>query len=168
MPSRVKEFYVHDLNTKRLTLDGTAFTSSAAELNILTGVTATAAELNLNDGVVASATFTIGAETASRTVAIQLKDAAGADMAIRTSLFAYLSDDANGDTVAATAPSGGVAAGTDGVLIPVVAGKAFQLVSEADGDIDVVITEEATDTWYLVLVLPSGKLTASAAIAFTA
>ena len=165
--AKIREVIAREVNVDRLKIDSVEVTATAAQLNTMATTTATPAELNLLDGVVASATFTIGAETASRTVAIQLKDAAGADMAIRSSVFAYLSDDANGDSVAATAPSGGVAAGTDGVLIPMVAGKAFMLVSEADGDIDVAITEEATDTWYLVLVLPSGKLTVSAAIAFT-
>jgi hypothetical protein len=100
-------------------------------------------------------------------VTIQLKDAAGTDLAVRGSVFAYLSDDANGDAVAATAPDGGVAIGTDGLAIPVVADKAFTLVSEADGDIDLTITESGADTWYLILVMPDGKLVASDAITFT-
>ena len=112
--------------------------------------------------------FVIGAEAANViNVAIQLKDSAGADLAVRGSVLAYLSDDANGDSIAATAPSGGVAIGTDGLAIPLVAGKAFQLVSEADGDIDLDITEAAADTWFLVLVTPDGKLVASTAITFT-
>ena len=87
-------------------------------------------------------------------------------MAIRGSVFAYLSDDANGDSIAGTAPSANVAIGTDGLLIPVVADKAFQLVSEADGDIDLDIGEAGVDTWYLIIVLPTGKLVASEAITF--
>jgi len=98
-------------------------------------------------------------------VSIQLKDAAGADLAVRGALIAYLSDDANGDSVAGTAPDT-VAIGTDGLAIPLVAGKAFQLVSEADGDIDIDITEDGADTWYLILVLPDGRLVASDAITF--
>jgi hypothetical protein len=99
-------------------------------------------------------------------VAIQLKDSAGADLAVRGSVLAYLSDDAGGDSIAGTAPSGGVAVGTDGLAIPLVAGKAFQLVSEADGDIDLDITEAGADTWYLILVMPDGRLVASGAITF--
>lgn len=116
-----------------------------------------------------SASFTIGTESADAiTVSIQLKDAAGADLAVRGSVFAYLSDDANGDSITGTAPSGGVAVGTDGLAIPVVAGKAWQLVSEADGDIDLVITEAGADTWRLVLVVPDGRLAVSGAITFAA
>jgi hypothetical protein len=111
--------------------------------------------------------FVIGAEGGNAiNVAIQLKDAAGNDLAVRGSVLAYLSDDANGDSVAATAPDGNVAIGTDGVLLPVVADKVFQLVSEADGDIDIDIGESGADTWYLILVMPDGRLVASNAITF--
>lgn len=113
--------------------------------------------------------FVIGAEGGSPNainVAIQLKDSSGADLAVRGSVFAYLSDDANGDSIAASAPSGGVAIGTDGLAIPVVADKAFQLVSEADGDIDLDITEGGIDTWHLILIMPDGRLVASDAITF--
>jgi len=84
-----------------------------------TQVTATGAELNLVDNQVAAAVMTVGAENGGNTivVGIQLNDAAGAAMATRSSVFAYLSDDANGDSVAATAPNGGVVAGTDGELL---------------------------------------------------
>lgn len=112
------------------------------------------------------ATITVGAEeTDVINVGIQLKDANGNNIAERVSLFAYLSDDANGDSVAGTAPDT-VAIGTDGLAIPLIAGKAFQLTSEADGDIDINITENGADTWYLVLVMPDGSLVVSGAITF--
>lgn len=112
--------------------------------------------------------ITVGAQAEDViNVAIQLKDSAGADLAVRGSILAYLSDDANGDSIAASAPSGGVDIGTDGVAIPLVDGKAFQLVSEADGDIDLDIEESGAATFYLVLVMPDGRLVASEAITFT-
>lgn len=112
--------------------------------------------------VVAGVTFTIGAEiTNARNVKAQLS-AGGA----RAGVLAYLSDDANGDSIVATAPSGGWAIGTDGLLIPLVTNKAAYLVSEADGDIDVTITEVGTKTVYLVIVLPDGSLVVSSAISF--
>lgn len=112
--------------------------------------------------------FTIGAEAANViNVGIQLKDK-GLDVAERVSVLAYLSDDANGDSVAGSAPTT-VAIGTDGVAIPLVAGKCFLLTSEADGDIDIDITLSAgADTWYLVIVLPDGRLVPSGAITFAA
>lgn len=111
-------------------------------------------------------TFTIADEdTNVINVGIQLQDGV-ADLGERASVFAYLSDDANGDSIAGTAPDGGVAVGTDGLAIPVVADKAFQLVSKADGDIDLDIEESGTDTWYLVVITPDGKLHVSDAITF--
>lgn len=165
-------------------LDG--ITSSVSELNILDGVTATAAELNKVDGLTAvtaeldaaadgvangAPTFVVGIETGGNVinVSIQLKDAAGGDVGTRQGVFAYLSDDANGDSIVATAPDSGWAIGTDGLLIPVVASKAAYLVGEADGDIDVNITHAGgAKTCYLILVLPNGKLAASGAITFAA
>jgi len=112
-------------------------------------------------------TIVVGSEGSNAiNVTIQLKTKAGVDLAVRGSVFAYLSDDANGDTIAGTAPDGGVAIGTDGLAIPIVANKAFQLVSEADGDIDITITESSVDTWYLILVMPNGRLVVSDAITF--
>lgn len=134
-----------------------------------TAVSAVAAELNALDAAPLDVDFTIGTEgTNVINVAIQLNDAAGTALATRAAVLAYLSDDANGDSIAATAPDGGWAIGTDGLLIPVVANKAAWLVSEADGDIDVDITESGTDTFYLIVVLPNGKLVASGAITFAA
>ena len=84
-----------------------------------TVITATAAELNLNDNQVAGAVYTIGAEGGNViNVGVQLNDAAAVAMATRSELFGYLSDDANGDSVTATAPDGGISIGTDGLLIP--------------------------------------------------
>ena len=119
-------------------------------------------------GVANNASFTIGAETANAiTVNIQFKDKLK-DVAERVSVTAYLSDDANGDSVAGTAPTS-VAAGTDGVYIPIVAGKCFQLISEADGDMDLVVTlSSGADTWYLILIMPDGSLVASEALTFAA
>lgn len=134
-----------------------------------TAISATAAELNALDAAPLDVDFTIGSEAANViNVGLQLNDAAGTALATRATVLAYLSDDANGDSIAGTAPDGGWAIGTDGLLIPVVANKAAVLVSEADGDIDVNITESGTDTWYLIVVLPNGKLVASAAITFAA
>lgn len=112
------------------------------------------------------ATFVIGVEGSNIiNVGIQLKaDRSGAD-STRRACHAYLSDDANGDSIVATAPSGAVAIGTDGVLFDYGAAKKhFLLVSESDGDIDINITEAGVKTLYLVLVLgnrlvPSGAIT---------
>jgi hypothetical protein len=154
-----------------LNIDGSPVEVAPVAVDEITDVDATAAELNTLDGApAATTTIGVGAETGGDTitVTIQLKDANDADLATRATVFAYLSDDANGDSIAGTAPSGGVAINTDGLLIPVVANKAFYLTSEADGDIALDIVEAAGDTWYLILVLPNGLLKASGAITFGA
>lgn len=67
-----------------------------------------------------SAGFTVGTEASDTIkVTIQLKDSAGSDMAVRSSVLAYLSNDANGDSICTTAPAGGCAIATDGLLVPV-------------------------------------------------
>jgi len=117
----------------------------------------------------AKSTIAVGAESNDIIkVTVQLKDAANANLDVRASVFAYLSDDANGDSIVATAPSGGWAIATNGLLIPVVADKAAQLVSESNGLVDINITETGTKTFYLILVLPDGTLKASGAITFAA
>jgi len=125
------------------------------------------ASLGATAGKAADASFVVGSEAGNViNVAIQLKDADGEDLAARANVYAYLSDDANGDSIAGTAPDGGVAIGTDGIADPITAGKSFRLGSEADGDIDLNITESGADTWYLVVVLPDGSLKVSGAITF--
>lgn len=133
--------------------------------NLLTKGVAQAGHMEWSD-----VSFTVGAEVDnSINVAIQLKNGIGGNRSERTAVFAYLSDDANGDSIAGTAPDGNVAIGTDGVLIPVVADKAFYLISESDGDIDLDIgLTTGADTWYLVVVLPNGDLKVSGAITFAA
>jgi len=118
--------------------------------------------------LVSNATFVIGAETANViNVAIQLMSGQE-EVARKVALNAYISSNADGSTLVATAPTT-VAIAVDGVLIPLIAGKSFLLVSEADGDIDINITLSAgAATYFLVLVLPDGTLRISGAISFLA
>ena len=115
------------------------------------------------------AKFTVGVEGSDAiNVAVQLKDRNnGNELAERVGLAWYLSSDANGDAIAA-APSGGIAIGTDGLLLEWTNNVSGLVVSEADGDIDVTLTEAGAGTWYLVLVAPDGKLLVSGAITFAA
>ena len=118
------------------------------------------------------AVLTVGAEGAGSiiNVAVQLVDRDnGNEVAERIGLFGYLSDDAYGNSVVSSAPDGGWAIGTDGLLIPVVANKAAMFTTENDGDLDVNITHAAgAKTVYLVLVMPEGQLYVSGAITFSA
>lgn len=110
-------------------------------------------------------TFVIGAEAANViNVGVQLKY--DGDVAQRCAATMYLSNDANGDSISSAPDS--VAIGTDGVLIdPYAASQSFVVVSEADGDIDINITEAGgAATYYLVVILPDGSLKVSNAITF--
>lgn len=112
--------------------------------------------------------FTIGAETANViTVACQLKKPGGVAADRRLSVKWFLADDANGDTLVATAPDGGVAAGTNGWVSQTVIGKRGAAVSEANGRLDVAVTHAAgAKTVYLGVVLPDGTLKMSGALTF--
>lgn len=116
-------------------------------------------------GQVASASITVGAEASNvRAIAIQLKDGQGADIAHRAAVQIAVFADANGDAFAATGGSTGIAIGTDGALLPIVAKKLFLAVSEADGDIDLTWTDTGTEAAYLAVILPNGKMIISAAL----
>lgn len=115
---------------------------------------------------VAGAEFTIGSETTNTiNVSVQLRTGPN-DLYDPGTLNAYLSDNEDGSTLAASAPSGGWAIGTSGLLIPVVANKAAIFVSEANGVFDVTITETSAKTFYMVLNMPDGSQVISDAITF--
>jgi hypothetical protein len=117
-----------------------------------------------------SATFTIGTEAANAiNVAVQLADTDGTAQASLQGVSVFLSDAATGIGIAATAPDGGVAIGTDGAILDAtVAGKALWVQTEATGAFDIDITESGADTWYLVVQLPDGNQVVSGAITFAA
>jgi hypothetical protein len=107
--------------------------------------------------------FTISAEGVPGanqiTVAVQLRES-GVDAASRTVVTMWLSSDATGDTVAAD--PGTLAVGTDGTLMAEPIDDLVGIfLSEADGDIDVVITHSGTSGFYLNVQLPSGRTVTS-------
>lgn len=120
-----------------------------------------------NRNLKVKAKFTVGAEAANAiNVAVQLYDRDnGNEIDERVGLAWYLASNATGDAIA-TAPTGGIAIGTDGLLLEWTNNVSGWVVSEADGDIDVTITDSGTPTMYLVLVAPDGKLYVSGAITF--
>ncbi len=115
----------------------------------------------------ASATISVGAEeTNVVNVAIQLTDGAGDNLDNQAAVIAYLSDAATGAGLATTAADT-VAIGTDGVLAEIVSGQVYVLISDATGAVDINVTQDAADTLYLILLLPSGKVVASSVLTFT-
>jgi hypothetical protein len=118
-----------------------------------------------NAGGVGSATITVGDESTNvRAITVQLVDGAGADIATRQAVLIAVLADANGDAFVATGGSTGIAVGTDGALLPIVAKKLFLAISEADGGIDLTWTDTGTEAAYLAVILPGGKFVVSAAL----
>lgn len=119
-----------------------------------------------NNGAVAGASITVAAEdTNVRAITIQLKKADGTDIAVRQAVQIAVFADANGDAFVSTGGSTGIAIGTDGALLPIVAKKLFLAISEADGDIDLTWTDTGTEAAFLAVILPNGKMIISAALA---
>ena len=116
--------------------------------------------------MVETATFTIGAESGNviKVTATLKRDGQAIDY--RAGVMGYLSTDADGDNLAASAPTGGFAVAAKGVAIEVVADKSALFITDANGQFDINITDTGTPTFYLVLVLPDGSLVVSGAITF--
>jgi hypothetical protein len=125
-------------------------------------------------GGIGGAVITVNAEVAHPTHSIecniQLNDCFAAALAVVGVIEAYLSTDALGKDINATVtPTADLAKGTDGSLAILTAYQAYRLISEADGDIDVVLAKtDGAATVYLNLVLPNGKIITSTAITFSA
>jgi hypothetical protein len=115
----------------------------------------------------ADATITVAAEdTNVRAITIQLKDATGADISyVETVEIIVFTSTAM--TAFATGGSTGLAIGTDGALLAVVAKKYFLATSEADGDIDLTWTDTGTETVAVAVRLPTGRIVISEAFANT-
>lgn len=114
------------------------------------------------------ASIVVSAENTNvRTITIQLKDAKGADINYVETVELILFLDAGKLAFAATGGSTGIAIGTDGALLAVVAKKYFLATSEADGDIDLTWTDTGTEAAYLGLRLPNGRIVMSSALTNT-
>ena len=115
--------------------------------------------------ICADATITVGDESANaRAITIQLKDANGNDIATAEPIWAFLTTTAARTAFVTTGGSTGIAIGTDGALLAVIAKMLFLLTSEADGDIDLTWTDTGTEAAFLNLILPNGRVITSAAL----
>jgi hypothetical protein len=106
-----------------------------------------------------NATITVAAPVGdARAITIQLLDANGADIAYVETVMAVVFTTAARVAFATTGGSTGLAAGTDGALLALVAKKVFLLTSEADGDIDLSFTDTADEPCFLALYMPNGNV----------
>lgn len=100
----------------------------------------------------------------SVTVHVQLETFHGLPVASAQAVTWYLATDSAGLTPATVAPNGGTAAGTDGALIESITDLSGIMVSEADGDVDVVVTESVSATTFYLVISIGGRLYVSSAI----
>lgn len=119
-------------------------------------------------GVPASVDYSIAAEAANAiAVTASIKDGEGNALANKVNVWFYLSTDAEGDNIAATAPTGGVAfTGTDVFGAEAIADKLALVGTTSTGTFVATLTDTGTPTFYAVTVLPNGKRDVSAAITF--
>lgn len=115
--------------------------------------------------VVDNVTFVIGAETGGNTINVAMKflDATGVPCWQKASVEAFLSDSATVLALTATTPTS-VAIGTNGSILAEVAGKMFNLISNAAGLCDINIVKNTPTTYFLVVILPTGKIVVSGPI----
>jgi ABC-type Fe3+-hydroxamate transport system substrate-binding protein len=105
------------------------------------------------------ATVTVGDESANvRAITIQLKDANGNDINYVETVEIIVFLNAAQTAFVVTGGSTGIAIGTDGALLAVVAKKYFLATSEADGDIDLTWTDTGTEAAFIGVRLPNGRI----------
>jgi hypothetical protein len=115
------------------------------------------------------AAMTVGAKvTNTINVAVQLQDARGQAVKQIGNCSFYLSDNADGSTLTATATSSALAIGTNGVLMVInVTGKYCDVITNASGQFDLNIIQTAGGTkYYPVVMMPDGSIIVGGAIQF--
>ncbi len=156
---------------EKLFFRDTAISINSPSDGVLRITADTELELNAPSVKVYDCVVTVGAFVASTdliNVVIQLNQGDNATAVAEAIAFQmYLSSDAAGQTVDA-APSGGFAAGTDGTIILEHTANIYaQCLTEADGDFDLIVTDTASASTYVNVILPSGQLITSSILTFT-
>ena len=99
-------------------------------------------------------------------ITIQLKDFAGNDLKVPASVMAWISSTATGIDPSAVSSELALTGSGDGAVLIHLTHYLYQLISEADGDIAVTITDTGTTAQYLTLLMPNGKLVVSQHLVF--
>lgn len=101
------------------------------------------------------------------TVTIQLKDYAGNNLTVPASIIAYLSDGSDGADIVTLSQDVSKTSSGDGDVAILTSDEVWLLTSEADGSISLDVETTGSHTYYLVLVMPNGKLSISDVLTFT-
>lgn len=137
----------------------------------VTGTTTLTGDVTVVGDFIWTVGLTVSAESTNTvTVAVAVTDAVtGASPGVAVALPFYISSDAAGQVLEAGTDLS-LTAGTDGLVI--LSGgdsKVYgHLVTETTGEMDFVVTDTGTDTYYLNVILPSGKIVTSGAITLAA
>lgn len=111
------------------------------------------------------ASITVGAENTNvRIITVQLKDARGDDIDYVENFEIHMFLNAAMTSYVATGGSTGLAIGTDGALLALVAKKIFVATSESDGDWDGTWTDTGNEAAYMAIKLPNGRMIVSDAL----
>lgn len=111
-------------------------------------------------------TITVAAEAGdARAITIQLQDVDGNDINYVETVMIVMFTSAAMTAFATTGGSTGIAIGTDGALLALVAKKVFLATSEADGDIDLTWTDTGTESVAVGVRMPNGRMAISTAFA---
>ena len=110
----------------------------------------------------ADATITVSAEGAStantRDIVIQLKTADGSDINYVETVEIIMFLNAAQTAFVVTGGSTGISIGSDGALLTVVSKKLFYATSESDGDLSLDYLDTGTETVFMGLRLPNGRI----------
>lgn len=114
-------------------------------------------------------TITVAAEdTNVVNVAIQVIGGDDQDIDANVHLLVWLTDTEGAAVVPGSAPSGGTAVGATGVvLVELTADVLFLAVTDANGNLELDVTEAGAATWYLNVGLPGGGVVVSDVLTFT-
>ena len=148
-------------------VNGTTALNSSAQAAAVADAIVSAAKLSatLQDQI-PTCTIQVGNEASDAIdVTVQLKDAAGNNLAEKNLARLWVGDSAKGGACA-TAPSGGLSVQTGTLLNTMTADKHLNVISDGNGAIVLRITDTGTPTYYLMAEF-DGKIVASPAITFS-
>ncbi len=112
------------------------------------------------------ATITVGTTASNKAkVTVQLKDFAGNNLTVANTVLVYLASDSTGLTVISTIIGTELAINTNGTLAVLTTKIASLIVSTAAGLFDIDLEDGSNkSTFYLVVIMPNGKLEVSGAV----
>tara|TARA_Y100001963_G_C6683560_1_gene401048 strand:+ start:203 stop:700 length:498 start_codon:yes stop_codon:yes gene_type:complete len=145
--------------------------TKAQKLAELSATSVTLAELNALDAdstqCAITPASTTNADGATVEFAVQFKDAAGTAIDYPVGFTYYVSADSAGlslDTAVTTIADGGAGA----IIKALTANQSGVAVTNAAGLCELDLTEAGADVIYLVVIMPDGRLTVSAAVTWNA